>query len=71
MNLFRQEISCGVLKNSPVIFGSVWEGVLEILDEHMGVFCVEVMAIIRAHILSESFVIVELLHSIEFVILGV
>ena len=35
-----------------MIFGSVKEGIMEILDEHLGMFLMEIMAIVRARTLS-------------------
>ena len=46
------EITCGILEQTPLIFGSIKEGVLEILNEHLGTFCAEVLAIVGTLTLS-------------------
>ena len=46
------EITCSPLEQTPVIFGLVKEEILEILDECLGAFYDEVMAMVRDHILS-------------------
>ena len=46
------KFTCGILEQTPVIFGMIKEGIREILDEHLGAFCPEVMAIIGYHTLS-------------------
>ena len=46
------EITRGILEQTLVIFGSIKEGILEILDERFGTFPTEVMDITGAHTLS-------------------
>ena len=48
------EITRGFVDQTPVIFGTVKERILEILDERFGAFHVEVLAIVRARTLSFS-----------------
>lgn len=53
-------------KKTLVIFGSLKEGFVEIVDEHLGALCAEFMAIVGARtLLYVSFMLVELLHSRE------
>ena len=46
------EITRGILDQTPVIFGTVKEGILEILDERLGAFRTELMAMLGAHTLT-------------------
>ena len=46
------EITCDILDQTPMIFGTVKEGILEILDERLGAFCIELMAMLEARTLT-------------------
>ena len=48
------EITHGILEQTLVVFNLVKEGILGILDERLGAFCAEVIAIVGAHILFFS-----------------
>ena len=46
------EITRGILEQTPVIFGTVKEGIMEILDQHIGALHTEVIAIFGSCTLS-------------------
>ena len=58
------EITCDILEQTHVIFGTVKEEIMEIPDEHLGAFHTEIMAIWELALFpSVSFVLVELPNS--------
>ena len=46
------EIICSILDQTPVIFGAVKEGILEILDERLGAFRAEIVAMMGVRTLT-------------------
>ena len=46
------EITCSILDQTPVIFGTIKEGILELLDERLSAFHTEVAAMMGPHTLT-------------------
>ena len=44
LEFISSEINPGILEHTPVIFGSFKEGILEVLDSHIGAFRAEIVA---------------------------
>ena len=60
-DFISSEITRSILEQTLMIFGSVKEGILEILDERLGSFCAEAFATLALTLfLSARFVLVEL-----------
>lgn len=50
--LILSEITCNILEKTPIILGSIKEGIMEILDEHLGKFHTELVAMVSARSLN-------------------
>ena len=46
------EVTCTILDQTPVIFGSIKEGMLELMDERLSTFRAEVAAMMGSHTLT-------------------
>ena len=48
----EQQLAVQVRDQTPVIFGSIKEGILELMDERLGMFCAEVAAMMGSRMLT-------------------
>ena len=49
---FLLEITRSILEQTPVIFGTIKEGIMEVLDERLGAFHTEMVAMVDARSLT-------------------
>ena len=42
MRVYHIEITLSIMEATPVIFGTIKDGIMELLDEHLGYFQVEI-----------------------------